>query len=62
MKTERDDDEVTGTLKELEARTAADDNMMPAVINAIKMYATMGEIMGVFEDHYGAYQERIGLA
>jgi len=29
---------------------------------AVKAYATMGEIMAVFEDHHGAYQETVGMA
>jgi len=32
---------------------------MPYVIDAVKAYATMGEIMGVFEEHYGSYQEEL---
>jgi methylmalonyl-CoA mutase N-terminal domain/subunit len=35
---------------------------MPAIIEAVKTYATMGEIMQVFQEHHGQYQERIGLA
>ncbi|PSQ41901.1 hypothetical protein BRD14_05425 [Halobacteriales archaeon SW_5_68_122] len=29
---------------------------------AVKAYTTMGEIMAVFEDHHGAYQETVGMA
>jgi len=36
--------------------------VMPPIIDAVKAYATMGEIMEVFEDHHGAYQEKVGLA
>jgi methylmalonyl-CoA mutase N-terminal domain/subunit len=35
---------------------------MPPIIDAVKVYATMGEIMGVFQDHYGSYQETVSLA
>jgi methylmalonyl-CoA mutase N-terminal domain/subunit len=35
---------------------------MPYIVDAVKAYATMGEIMAVFEDQYGAYSENIGLA
>ncbi len=35
---------------------------MPAIVDAVKAYATMGEIMDVFEAEHGAYQEKIGLA
>jgi len=36
--------------------------VMPAIVDAVKVYATMGEIMGVFEEHHGSYQEALGLA
>jgi methylmalonyl-CoA mutase N-terminal domain/subunit len=35
---------------------------MPYVVTAVKAYATMGEIMDVFETEHGAYREKIGLA
>ena len=38
------------------------ENVMPPIIEAVKAYATMGEIMAVFEDHHGAYQETVGMA
>jgi methylmalonyl-CoA mutase N-terminal domain/subunit len=34
---------------------------MPAVVDAVKAYATMGEIMAVFEAQYGRYRETVGL-
>jgi methylmalonyl-CoA mutase N-terminal domain/subunit len=35
---------------------------MPYIVDAVKTYATMGEIMSVFEERYGSYQETVGLA
>jgi methylmalonyl-CoA mutase N-terminal domain/subunit len=35
---------------------------MPYIVDAVKAYATMGEIMNLFERQYGSYQESIGLA
>jgi methylmalonyl-CoA mutase N-terminal domain/subunit len=32
-------------------------NMMPALIDAVKVYATLGEIMGTMEDEFGRYVE-----
>jgi methylmalonyl-CoA mutase N-terminal domain/subunit len=32
---------------------------MPPIIEAVKAYATMEEIMGVLENHYGAYQNSL---
>ncbi|WP_227130652.1 acyl-CoA mutase large subunit family protein [Halorubellus salinus] len=61
-KEERDDDAVDAALEDLEAAIEDDENVMPAIVAAVKKYATMGEIMAVFEDAYGAYSEQIGLA
>jgi len=36
--------------------------VMPAIVTAVKAYATMGEIMAVFEAEHGTYRERIGVA
>ncbi|MEF8915044.1 acyl-CoA mutase large subunit family protein, partial [Natronomonas sp.] len=62
VKDERDDAEVEAALEDISEAIEADENVMPAIIDAVKAYATMGEIMAVFEDHHGAYQEKIGLA
>jgi methylmalonyl-CoA mutase N-terminal domain/subunit len=61
-KEERDDDAVDAALADLEDAIENDENVMPAIVAAVKEYATMGEIMQVFEDAYGAYSEQIGLA
>ncbi|MFT4904802.1 MAG: methylmalonyl-CoA mutase N-terminal domain/subunit [Natronomonas sp.] len=62
VKGERDDSAVDAALDDLDAAIENDENVMPSIIDAVKAYATMGEIMAVFEDHYGAYQEAVGLA
>ncbi|WP_050032887.1 acyl-CoA mutase large subunit family protein [Halorubrum halophilum] len=62
VKAERDDDAVEAALDDLQAAIDADENVMPAIVAAVKAYATMGEIMAVFEAEYGTYQERIGVA
>ncbi|WP_254838136.1 acyl-CoA mutase large subunit family protein [Natronomonas marina] len=62
VKAERDDDEVAAALESVGEAIESGDNVMPPIIDAVKAYATMGEIMEVFEDHHGAYQEKVGLA
>jgi len=62
VKDERDDDAVADALERIEDAVAADENTMPAIIEAVKAYATMGEIMRVFEAAHGSYEEEIGLA
>ncbi|MGM0447103.1 MAG: acyl-CoA mutase large subunit family protein [Methanobacteriota archaeon] len=62
VKADRDDDAVDAALDGLQDVIDADENVMPAIVTAVKAYATMGEIMGVFEAEYGTYRERIGVA
>jgi methylmalonyl-CoA mutase, N-terminal domain len=62
VKSERDDSEVEATLEALEGAIDRGENTMPYIVDAVKAYATMGEIMDVFEAEHGAYSEQIGLA
>lgn len=62
VKSERDDGEVEATLEALEGAVDRGENTMPYIVDAAKAYATMGEIMDVFEAEHGAYSEQIGLA
>jgi methylmalonyl-CoA mutase N-terminal domain/subunit len=62
VKEERDDAAVGAAFEAVGAAIEVDENVMPPIIDAVKVYATMGEIMQVFEAHHGAYQEKVGLA
>ncbi len=62
VKSERDDGEVEAALEELSRCLEEDENVMPPIVDAVKVYATMGEIMQVFEETYGSYQETVSLA
>ena len=62
VKKERDDEAVEAALADLQAATRNGDNVVPVIVDAVKVYATMGEIMGVFEDQFGSYQETISVA
>jgi len=59
VKEERDDGEVENCLEALSEAVESDENVMPYIIDAVKAYATMGEIMEVFEQHHGSYQETV---
>lgn len=58
IKESRDNDKVKRTLEELKrvAQTPS-DNTMPYIIEAVKAYATEGEICDVFREVYGEYVE-----
>jgi len=62
VKAERDDDAVERALDDIRDVVDAGENVMPAIVDAVKAYATMGEVMSVFEAEYGTYRERIGVA
>ncbi len=59
VKAERDGARVTETLARLEADARAQRNVMPAIMDAVKAYATVGEMTNVLVGVYGRYQEPI---
>jgi methylmalonyl-CoA mutase N-terminal domain/subunit len=61
VRAERDDAAVETALQSLREAVRTDENVMPSIVDAVKAYATMGEIMAVFEDEYGSYQETASL-
>ncbi|QLK25779.1 methylmalonyl-CoA mutase family protein [Natrinema zhouii] len=62
VKSDRDDAAVADALEALRDASERGENAMPYIVDAVKAYATMGEIMGVFEAQHGAYSESLGLA
>ncbi|MDS0298205.1 methylmalonyl-CoA mutase family protein [Halogeometricum sp. S1BR25-6] len=61
VKSERDDDAVEAALDDVRAAVEAGENVMPSLVEAVKAYATMGEIMDVFEAKHGSYRETAGV-
>jgi methylmalonyl-CoA mutase N-terminal domain/subunit len=57
VKAERDGARVAATLAVLERTTREGANVLPAVIDAVKAYATLGEISDVFRKVHGVYRE-----
>ena len=62
VKQERDDEAVEAALAAIDEAAENGDNVMPPIVDAVKAYATMGEIMRVFEKRYGSYQETASIA
>ncbi|APW98704.1 methylmalonyl-CoA mutase [Halobiforma lacisalsi AJ5] len=56
VRAERDTEEVDATLEALRDAARGDDNLMPYIIDAVKAYATVGEICNVMRDEFGEYQ------
>ena len=57
IKTERDNRAVERALDTLRADAKAGRNIMPAVMQAVKVYATVGEMTGALVDIYGLFHE-----
>lgn len=57
IKSERDNIKVTRLLNELRRAAEKEENIMPYVINAVRAYATLGEIMGILKEVYGEWIE-----
>jgi methylmalonyl-CoA mutase, N-terminal domain len=52
----RDPSAVTQALTALRTAAEGTDNLMPPIMNAVKSYATLGEICGVMRDVFGDYR------
>ncbi len=44
-------------IQKLRESTAGDENVMPAVMEAVKAQATLGEVYDVWRDFYGIWQK-----
>ncbi len=56
-RTKRDSGEVDRTLDRLRQAAREGNNTMPATIEAVRAYATLGEICSALRDVYGIYEE-----
>ncbi len=59
LKRERNNKKAKETLEKLHYAAQKDENLMPTIIEAIKSYATIGEITEVLRQVYGEYKELI---
>ena len=56
LKSERDNVKVKNILSELRNAAEGKDNLMPIIVDAVKAYATLGEICDALRDIFGEYQ------
>ncbi len=61
LKEKRDNEKVKKALTALENAARTDDNIMYPIIEAVKVYATLGEISNVLRDVFGEYKESITI-
>jgi methylmalonyl-CoA mutase N-terminal domain/subunit len=57
VRRERDNEQVGVTLEALRQAAQGTENTMPYILDCVRAYATLGEIMGVFRDVFGEYRE-----
>ena len=57
----RDNRDVSVKLRALEQAARGSANLMPPLLEAVKAYATLGEMMGVFREVFGEYQPSWGF-
>ena len=56
LRASRDNAAVDAALAALEAACKGEDNLMPLILDAVKAYATLGEVCGVMRKVFGEYQ------
>ena len=56
VKQERNQNQVSATLAEVAASARDGRNVVPALLDAVKAYATVGEICGILKSVYGEYE------
>ncbi|WP_422485661.1 acyl-CoA mutase large subunit family protein [Gudongella sp. DL1XJH-153] len=61
LKSTRDNDKVQNTLDILKSKAETDENLMPFIIDAVKEYATLGEVCGVLREVFGEYEQSVIL-
>ncbi|WP_337833201.1 acyl-CoA mutase large subunit family protein [Desulfoscipio gibsoniae] len=59
LRAERDNEKVQKLLKDIEKVAGTSENLMPYFIEAVKNYATLGEICNVLRGVFGEYQQQI---
>jgi methylmalonyl-CoA mutase N-terminal domain/subunit len=59
LRARRDAMPVAAALGQVEATARSDRNLMPAILNAVKSYATVGEISDAMRRAFGEYRESV---
>ena len=61
LRRERDNRAASSALHRLRDAALGEENLMPPILDAVKAYATVGEICGVFREVFGEYKSPTGL-
>jgi len=58
VRSKRDQAKCANALSRLRKAAAGTDNLMPYIVDAVRAYATEGEIMNTMVEVFGTYTER----
>ena len=58
LRDERDQGRVGQALDRLRIACQGTENVMPPLMDAVRAYATLGEMIGVMKDVFGTYREQ----
>jgi methylmalonyl-CoA mutase N-terminal domain/subunit len=58
LRASRDNDAVKRSLDALQAAARTTDNLMPPILDAVRAYATIGEMCDALREVWGEYEER----
>ena len=61
LRSNRDNQAVDKALAALKVACEGTENVMPYILDAVKTYATLGEICGVMRHVFGEYQQAVNL-
>ena len=59
LKESRDNDKVKEALENLRKACNSDENLMPYILDAVREYATLGEVCGVMREEFGEYKQTV---
>ncbi|TFG02543.1 MAG: methylmalonyl-CoA mutase [Promethearchaeota archaeon] len=57
IKSTRNNDDVMEALEKLKSSAQGEENLMPCIIDAVKKYASIGEIIGALKEVFNVYHE-----
>ena len=57
LRSKRDDERLKKTLSDLKKGAQGKENLMPLILEAVKAYATLGDVCDVLRDVFGEYQQ-----
>ncbi|HPE37807.1 MAG TPA: methylmalonyl-CoA mutase family protein, partial [Spirochaetales bacterium] len=61
LKAKRDNARVASSLEAVKLAATGGDNLMPPILDAVRAYATLGEICDVLRGVFGEYQQKVIL-